>query len=123
MACASCRRLFSLIAFGLAVRTRSGNLNARTCGILTCHFAEQVWLNTAEAGSAQAVEVLRNGFVSRDEYDLSRFLFTGRLPVLALAQLFAITDLHIYLTVPFVLSWSLMNALACGTTVLAPKEA
>ena len=31
---------------------RSCDLNARRCGILTCHFAEQVWLNTAEAGSA-----------------------------------------------------------------------
>ncbi len=57
--------------------------------------------------------------LSQDQYDLSRFVFTGLLPPQALAQLFAISDLHIYLTVPFVLSWSLMNALACGTTVLA----
>ena len=28
------------------------------------------------------------------------------------------SDLHIYLTVPFVLSWSMMNALSCGCTVL-----
>lgn len=57
--------------------------------------------------------------LARDDYDLSRFLFTGLLPTPSLAQLFAISDLHIYLTVPFVLSWSLMDALACGTTVLA----
>jgi glycosyltransferase involved in cell wall biosynthesis len=53
------------------------------------------------------------------DYDLSRFLFTGWLPAAQLAELLALTDLHIYLTVPFVLSWSLMNALACGATVLA----
>ena len=61
--------------------------------------------------------------LARDEYDLSRFLFTGLLPPTALAQLLALTDLHIYLTVPFVLSWSVMNALACGATVLASDTA
>lgn len=57
--------------------------------------------------------------LARDDYDLSRFLFTGPVPVGTLVQLFALSDLHLYLTVPFVLSWSLMNALACGVTVLA----
>jgi glycosyltransferase involved in cell wall biosynthesis len=57
--------------------------------------------------------------LARDDYDLSRFIFTGPMPVGTLVQLFALSDLHIYLTVPFVLSWSLLNALACGTTVLA----
>jgi glycosyltransferase involved in cell wall biosynthesis len=61
--------------------------------------------------------------LEQDDYDLSRFLFTGMLPPAALADLLAISDLHIYLTVPFVLSWSLMNALACGTTVLASDTA
>ncbi len=57
--------------------------------------------------------------LSNDDYDLSRFVFTGLLPTPDLARLFAITDVHVYLTVPFVLSWSLMNALACGATVIA----
>jgi glycosyltransferase involved in cell wall biosynthesis len=57
--------------------------------------------------------------LSQDRYDLSRFHFVGLLPPPVLAQLFTLTDLHFYLTVPFVLSWSLMDALACGTTVLA----
>src|SRR5204862_2359179 len=61
--------------------------------------------------------------LARDQYDLSRFVFAGLLPMGALAELFAISDLHIYLTVPFVLSWSLMDALACGTTVLASDTA
>jgi glycosyltransferase involved in cell wall biosynthesis len=55
----------------------------------------------------------------QDQYDLSRFVFTGLLPPAELAKLFALTDLHVYLTVPFVLSWSLLNALACGAPVLA----
>jgi glycosyltransferase involved in cell wall biosynthesis len=57
--------------------------------------------------------------LARDTYDLSRLVFTGLLPTPQLVELFAMSDLHIYLTVPFVLSWSLMDALACGVTVLA----
>jgi glycosyltransferase involved in cell wall biosynthesis len=57
--------------------------------------------------------------LARDHYDLSRFHFTGLMPMEDLARLLSVTDLHIYLTVPFVLSWSLMDALACGATVLA----
>ncbi len=57
--------------------------------------------------------------LSRESFDLSRFHFTGTLPPVLLAELFSATDLHVYLTVPFILSWSLMNALACGATVLA----
>lgn len=61
--------------------------------------------------------------LSKDKYDLSRFEFLGLLPPPELAQLFRITDLHVYLTVPFVLSWSLMDALACGSTILASNTA
>jgi glycosyltransferase involved in cell wall biosynthesis len=57
--------------------------------------------------------------LTREEYDLSRFHFVGLLPARELARLFNLTSLHVYLTVPFVLSWSLLNALACGATVLA----
>ena len=57
--------------------------------------------------------------LAQDDYDLSKFVFTGQLPPPVLAKLLSASDLHIYLTVPFVLSWSLFNALACGATVLA----
>jgi glycosyltransferase involved in cell wall biosynthesis len=61
--------------------------------------------------------------LARDTYDLSRIVFTGLLPPPQLVHLFALSDLHVYLTVPFVLSWSLMDALACGVTVLASNTA
>lgn len=63
----------------------------------------------------------KNWVLAQDDYDLSRFLFTGRVPPHELANLLSLSDLHIYLTVPFVLSWSLMNAFACGATVLGSK--
>jgi glycosyltransferase involved in cell wall biosynthesis len=51
--------------------------------------------------------------------DLSRFIFLGQVEPAQLAVLLARSDLHVYLTVPFVLSWSLLDALACGCVVLA----
>ena len=54
---------------------------------------------------------------------MSKFVFTGRLAPAELGRLLASGDLHIYLTVPFVLSWSMMDALSCGATVLASRGA
>lgn len=56
--------------------------------------------------------------LSRDEYNLSKFHFLGNLPPKALGKLLAMSDLHVYLTVPFVLSWSMMDAMSCGAVVL-----
>jgi glycosyltransferase involved in cell wall biosynthesis len=68
-------------------------------------------------------KTFREHVLAQDQYDLGRFLFTGPVPPLQLVDLFNISDLHIYLTVPFVLSWSLMDALACGCTVLGSDTA
>src|SRR5690606_34691288 len=61
--------------------------------------------------------------LAQEDYDLSKFAFVGRLPEAQLAQLLATTDLHIYLTVPFVLSWSMMDAMSCGAVVLGSDTA
>ncbi len=61
--------------------------------------------------------------LAQDQYDMSKFAFVGLMPPEALAQLLAQTDLHLYFTVPFVLSWSLMDALACGAPVVASGTA
>ncbi|MHC4403153.1 MAG: glycosyltransferase [Planctomycetota bacterium] len=53
------------------------------------------------------------------DFDPERFLFTARVPPEELARIFSLSDLHLYLTAPFVLSWSMLNALACGTPLLA----
>ena len=53
------------------------------------------------------------------DYDLGRFCFTGQVSARRLVEILSLSDLHIYLSVPFVLSWSLFNALACECVVLA----
>jgi glycosyltransferase involved in cell wall biosynthesis len=61
--------------------------------------------------------------LAQSSYDLNKFIFTGLVPVSQLTEILSLSDLHLYFTVPFVLSWSLMDALACGCTVLASDTA
>jgi glycosyltransferase involved in cell wall biosynthesis len=68
-------------------------------------------------------KTFREHVFAQDNYDLSRFVFTGMVPASTLVDILSLSDLHIYLTVPFVLSWSVLNALACGCTVLASNTA
>ncbi|WP_374650944.1 glycosyltransferase [Dongia sp.] len=51
--------------------------------------------------------------------DLTRVHFLGTLPRDDYRRLLQISDLHVYLTVPFVPSWSLVEAMACGCHILA----
>ena len=61
----------------------------------------------------------REHVIRTEQPDLSRFRFLGTVPQAQLSEILSLSDLHVYLTVPFVLSWSLLNALACECTVLA----
>ena len=60
--------------------------------------------------------------IEREKPDLSKIVFTGRMAPHHLARLLAASDLHIYLTAPFVLSWSMMDAMSCGAVVLGSRR-
>ncbi len=64
-------------------------------------------------------KTFREHVMAQSDYDPVKFIFTGLLGVSKLVDLWSISDLHLYFTVPFVLSWSMVDALACGCTVLA----
>ena len=51
--------------------------------------------------------------------DLSRVHFTGLLSRPDMVAVMRASDAHVYLTVPFVLSWSLLDAMACGCLLVA----
>ncbi len=53
--------------------------------------------------------------------DLSRVTFTGRIPYSDYLALLRRSSVHVYLTYPFVLSWSLLEALACGCLVVGSR--
>jgi glycosyltransferase involved in cell wall biosynthesis len=53
-----------------------------------------------------------------DRLDLSRVHFLGQLHYGAYLNVLQVSAVHFYLTYPFVLSWSCIEALACGCAVL-----
>lgn len=57
----------------------------------------------------------------KDKVDFSRIHFIGHLPHEHFIKILQISAVHVYLTYPFVLSWSLMEAMAAGCLVVASK--
>ena len=59
----------------------------------------------------------------RDQLDMSRVYFVGRTPYEHFITLLQLSRVHIYLTYPFVLSWSLLEAMSAGCCIVASDTA
>jgi glycosyltransferase involved in cell wall biosynthesis len=61
----------------------------------------------------------REKMLGEVKLDASRTHFFGRVPLAQYVKLLQVSAAHVYLTYPFVLSWSMMEAMACGTPIVA----
>jgi glycosyltransferase involved in cell wall biosynthesis len=59
----------------------------------------------------------------KQQLDLRRVHFVGKVPHTVLTQLMQVSAVYTYLTYPFVLSWSLMEAMSCGCLIVASATA
>lgn len=69
-------------------------------------------------GKTYREEALENG-----SFDMSRLHFMGRVPYSKFIKILQVSAAHIYLTVPFVLSWSILEAMAAGCLVVGSSTA
>jgi glycosyltransferase involved in cell wall biosynthesis len=65
----------------------------------------------------------REKMLSEVSFDASRVHFTGKLPYDAYLRLLSVSAAHVYLTYPFVLSWSLLEAMASGCAIVGSRTA
>lgn len=74
---------------------------------------------------------LEGGLTYRQQYtkelegrvDFSRVLFAGKLPYADYLKVLQVSAAHVYLTYPFVLSWSMLEAMAAGCLLVASRTA
>jgi glycosyltransferase involved in cell wall biosynthesis len=55
----------------------------------------------------------------KDDIDMDRVHFLGKIPYVDFLQMLQLSTVHVYLTYPFVLSWSLLEAMSAGCAIVA----
>ena len=80
---------------------------------------------TSYGGRLPAGESYKQRLIAElgDAVDWQRVHFLGKLPYAAYLRVLQVSRVHVYLTYSFVLSWSMLEAMACGCLVVGSKTA
>ncbi|KRW65206.1 glycosyl transferase family 1 [Pseudomonas sp. TTU2014-096BSC] len=65
----------------------------------------------------------RTQMLRENPIDPNRVHFLGKVPYATYKKVLQVSAVHVYLTYPFVLSWSLLEAMACGCLIAASDTA
>ena len=68
---------------------------------------------------AEGGKSYRQIWLEKVDLPKDRIHWLGTVPYVTLLQAFQVSAAHLYLTYPFVLSWSLLEAMACGAPIVA----
>ena len=74
-------------------------------------------------GNSGTARNWREHMLQQVKLDPTRTHFMGHLPRDPYLRVLQVSDAHVYLTYPFVLSWSLLEAMACGAPIVASDTA
>lgn len=111
--------------FHVFMRALPSILKARPqCHVVVVGAQEGVSYGTAPANGSQWKEAcLLELHAQNQPIDLERVHFTGVLAYADYLQVLQVSRAHVYLTYPFILSWSFLEAMSVGCTLIASSTA
>jgi glycosyltransferase involved in cell wall biosynthesis len=88
-----------------------------------CHVVVAGADRVAYGGQLPEGQSYKQRMLDKLPLDQSRLHFTGLLPYDRYLRLLQASSVHVYLTIPFVLSWSMLDAMSVGCAVVASSTA
>jgi len=88
-----------------------------------CHVVVVGTDRIAYAPTQDSGKGLKDIMLEKYPFDMERIHFTGPLPYAEYKKVLLASTVHVYLTRPFVLSWSMLEAMSCECALVASDTA